>query len=296
MQTASPGTNTGAAPAAADASQASSAPSSSRPTGSIADRISGRAEQLSKDATGVEDPGTAQRVDLTEQPDPTKKTAETTDPSKKAEADKSKPKMIDERAFKERLGVEANKTAKAKQEAHQAKLEAQQARAAAQILQAQLDEIRQAHADGTPFDPKDDELRVRMVTEDARKRNAELLKQHQADLQQMNAEAAQQARREQTREHLSNEVDVAVSKFPGISRVELISRMTAAAKRKQAASAEQIASQLNDEFLVNARQRLGVSSEQPPAPTTARAPGARSTTRGPNNVKGYESYIKSMQP
>lgn len=296
MQNAPTG-NAGAAPAA-DASQASSASTnpagaSQRPSGSISDRISQRAEQLSQPPGAATDPLAAPQ-DKT-QVDQAKQGQDPAQDAQKPEAEKAKPRTIPEAAFKQRLAESQKRIDTARNEAQAAKLEAMQARAAAQLLQAQLDEIRQQHAEGLPFDPKDDEIRVHKVTEEARKRNAELQREHAANLQKMNDEARASARREQSREALSNEIDGAIGKFPGISRVELIARMTNAAKRKQAASAEQIAKQLHDEFLVNARQVLGVSSEQPVTPTTARQPGARSTTRLPNNTKGYEAFINSMQ-
>ena len=299
--------NTGAA-SAADASQGSSpSPTNAqpaagaRPQGSLASRMAARVEQMSAgDAQQGAPEGAPQagaRPDLTQVDQRAPVDGELADNAQKAQADeaqkKPQPKMIPEAAFKQRLGIEADRTAKAKQEAHAARLEASQARAAAEILQRQLDEIRQAHADGVAFDPRDDELRIAKVTAEAKERQAQLKAEFEAEMKQVAEQAKATARREALREQLGNEVDAATAKFPGISRVELIARMTAAANRKQAASAEAIAKQLHDEFLVNARQVLGVS-EQAQMPTTARAPGARSTTRMSNNTKGYEAFIKSF--
>lgn len=292
----------GAAPAAtsnpASSAQNTGSPATDAPRASYQERLQKRASEL------MQRPSPASQAPVAEDASPLEgeqqqegdidtQQAEAKQPE--AEQDK-KSRMIPEAAFKERLAREARKRESIQKELAAARLDLRKAQEASALLQRTLDEQSQARAEGVPYDPKDAEVLQLRLQEEARKVSERLMKQHEDELRQMQAELKAEARAEQLREDFSRQIDDALSAFPLVSRRDLIAEMKAEQAKARPAPTRQLAQRLHDRALEVAR-KLGMQTvqETPPSPSTARPAGQRSPTKLPNNVQGYQQFIESMQ-
>lgn len=291
----------GAAPAA-DALPASSAAPGANPAGpkpSFLDRVSRRVEDAQKGAPTQAKPITdtdAQRP--RDGADPMKAEGEkpNADASEKADKDKPDSKTVPLRVMQQRIAEERGKADNLRKERDSAVLDAKKAREAVAILQQSLDELHKRYAEGVAFDPRDSENLALRVEQRGREIAAKLEKEHEEALRKHAQEVLAEQKREQLRSTYQQEIDGALSQFPLANRRDLIAELKAEARKARPASAATIAKVLHERALSEFQRVSGVQAEQmPPLPSTARPPGARSPTRFPNNAKGYEAFIESMQ-